>query len=93
MVYYRKPKDVYFAYRKSGVSVKFFEEHSEEITLHKAAKDVFEQLKAEKLSTMRELNEEYSRVLTQKKADHVEYRKEKREMQDVVTVKKNIEVF
>lgn len=93
MVNYRKTKDIYLAYRKSGFSVKFYEEHREDITLHKAAKDAFDQLKADKLPTIRELNEEYSRVLTQKKADYVEYRKAKREMQDVVTAKRNIEVF
>ena len=93
MVNYRKTKDVYAAYRKSGYSRQFFEEHREEITLHKAAKDAFDQQKAEKLPTIRELNEEYSRVLTQKKSDYAEYRKAKKEMQNVVTAKRNVEIF
>ena len=93
MVNYRKTKDVYAAYRKSGYSRQFFEEHREEITLLKASKDAFDQQKAEKLPTIRELNEEYSRVLTQKKSDYAEYRKAKKEMQNVVTAKRNVEIF
>ena len=93
MVNYRKTKDVYAAYRKSGYSRQYFEDHREEITLHKAAKDAFEQQKAEKLPTIRELNEEYARVLTQKKSDYAEYRKAKKEIQDVVTAKRNVEIF
>ena len=81
------------AYRKSGYSNRFFEEHREELTLHKAAKEAFDQLKAERLPTIRELNEEYSRVLTQKKTDYAEYRKAKKEMRESVTARKNVEMF
>ena len=66
IVNYRKTKDTYVAYRKSGYSGKFFEDHREELTLHKAAKEAFDQLVTDRLPTIRELNEEYSKVLTQK---------------------------
>ena len=45
MVNYRKAKDVFVTYRKSGYSIQFFEVHREKITLHKAAKGAFEQQK------------------------------------------------
>ena len=93
IVNYRKTKDTYVAYRKSGYSNRFFEEHREELTLHRAAKEAFEQLKAEMLPTIRELNEEYSKVLTQKKADYAEYRQAKKEMRESVTAKRNVEMF
>ena len=93
IVNYRKTKDTYVAYRKSGYSNRFFEEHREELTLHKAAKEAFDQLNADRLPTIRELNEEYSRVLTQKKANYAEYRKAKMEMRDSVTARKNVEMF
>lgn len=41
---YSRTRKVYEAYRKSGYSRKFFEEHREEIQIHKAAKQAFEQL-------------------------------------------------
>lgn len=90
---YRKTKDVYVAYRKSGYSRKFFEEHREEITLHKAAKAAFDQLGTEKLPTIRELNEEYNTVLRSKKAAYAEYRAAKREMQEYSRARKNINMF
>lgn len=41
---YSRTRKVYEAYRKSGYSRKFFEEHREEIQIHEAAKQAFEQL-------------------------------------------------
>ena len=35
---YRNTRQIYIEYRKSGDSKKFFEEHRQEITIHKAAK-------------------------------------------------------
>ena len=90
---YRKTKDVYVAYRKAGYSQKFFEEHREEITLHKAAKVAFDQLGTEKLPTVRELNEEYDTVLRGKKAAYAEYQTAKREMREYLKAKQNVERF
>ena len=49
---YSNTRDVYVEYRKSGYSKKFFEEHREEIQLHKAAKDAFNQLGVKKLPSI-----------------------------------------
>lgn len=46
---YFKTKDVYADYRKSGYSKKFLEEHRQEILLHKAAKNAFDELHLKKL--------------------------------------------
>ena len=90
---YRKTKDVYVAYRKAGYSRMFFEEHRQEITLHKAAKAAFDQLGTEKLPTIRELNEEYDTVLRRKKAAYVDYRTMKKEMQEYSRARKNVVMF
>ena len=90
---YRKTKDVYVAYRKAGYSRKFFEEHRQEIALHKAAKAAFDQLGTEKLPTIRELNEEYDAVLREKKAVYAEYRAAKKEMQEYSRTRKNVQLF
>lgn len=90
---YRKTRDVYAAYRKAGYSTKFFEEHREEITLHKAAKAAFDQFGAEKLPTIRDLNEEYDTVLRRKKAAYAEYRMVKKEMQEYLKARKNVNIF
>lgn len=90
---YRKTKDTYVAYRKAGYSRKFFEEHREEITLHKAAKAAFDRFSAEKLPTIRELNEEYNTVLRGKKEAYAEYRVAKKEMQENSLARKNVYMF
>ena len=46
---YAKTRAVYEAYRKAGYSKKFFEEHRDEIQLHKAAKQSFDQLPGKKI--------------------------------------------
>ena len=41
---YAKTREVYVAYRKAGYSKKFREEHEEEILLHQAAKNAFDEI-------------------------------------------------
>lgn len=93
IINYAKTREVYVEYRKSGYSKKFFEAHREEITLHKAAKEAFSGLPGQKLPKVKELNEEYAKVLAAKKAAYAEYRQAKKEMQDYVTAKHNVDAF
>lgn len=76
------------AYRKAGYNRKFFEEHREAITLHKAAKEAFEQLGLQKLPRIKELNAEYAQLLEQKKAAYPAYRKARAEMQEYLVAQK-----
>ena len=66
IINYSKTKEIYVQYRKCGYSKKFFEEHREEITLHKAAKEAFSKIQG-KIPSIRELNQEYAEVLQEKK--------------------------
>lgn len=93
IINYAKTKEVYTAYRKAGYSKKFFEAHREEITIHKAAKDAFSSLPCKKIPKVKELNMEYAEVLAKKKAAYAEYRQAKKEMQDFVTAKHNVDAF
>ena len=90
---YAKTRDVYAAYRKSGYSKKFFEEHRAEITLHKAAKDAFNESGFKKLPAIRELRQEYAELLTGKKQAYSGYREAKRQMQDFLKARQNVETF
>ena len=93
IINYAKTRPVYDAYRKSGYSSKFLEVHREEITLHRAAKDAFDETGLKKLPKVKELNTEYSALLTKKKALYPEYRKARDEMQEIVKAQKNVELF
>ena len=93
VVNYAKTRPVYDAYRKAGYSKKFLEEHREQITLHKAAKAAFDEAGLKKLPKVKELNTEYSTLLSQKKATYPAYRKARDEMQELMKAQKNVEMF
>ncbi|MCF0126960.1 MAG: relaxase/mobilization nuclease domain-containing protein, partial [Pseudobutyrivibrio sp.] len=89
---YAKTRDVYVAYRKAGYSKKFFEEHREEITLHRAAKEAFKKLDGD-IPKVKDLNAEYAKQLQIKKQAYSEYKAAKQEMKELVEAKNNIDLF
>ena len=90
---YAKTKDVYVEYRKSGYSKKFYESHREAITLHKAAKDAFNDLGVKKLPKVKDLTAEYAALLSDKKAAYAQYRDARSEMQEYLKAQKNVKQF
>lgn len=90
---YYKTQQTYVDYRKSGYSKKFLEEHQEEITLHKAAKQAFDQLEGKKLPSRQSLHEEFNQLMIQKKQEYAEYRQVKKEMQDYLTARQTVETI
>ena len=90
---YYKTRQTYVDYRKSGYSKKFLEEHREEITLHKAAKQAFDQLEGKKLPSRQSLHEEFNQLMIQKKQEYAEYRQVKKEMQDYLTARQTVETI
>jgi len=88
---YAKTRDIYTAYRKAGYSQKFYEEHRAELTLHKSAKAAFDELGVKKLPTVKTLQSEYVDLLSQKKKAYGQYHTAKKEMQDILTAKANID--
>ena len=93
IVNYARTRPVYDAYRKAGCSKKFLEEHREQITLHKAAKTAFDKANLKKLPKVKELDAEYSKLLTDKKVAYPDYRKAKDEMQELFRAQRNVELF
>lgn len=93
IINYSKTRDVYIEYRKSGYSKKFFEEHREEITIHKAAKQAFDELELKKIPRVRELNEEYYELMAKKKKMSAEYYETRKNMQEFLKAQKNVEMF
>ena len=93
IINYAKTRPVYDAYRKTGYSKHFLETHRTEITLHKATKAAFDEANLKTLPKVKELDAEYSELLTEKKARYPDYRKAKEEMQELLRAQKNIELF
>ena len=91
IINYAKTRDVYTAYRKAGYSKKFYEEHTADLLLHKAAKATFDELGMKKLPTVKDLQAEYAELLAKKKKAYGSYHNAKKEMQEVLTAKANID--
>jgi len=91
IINYSKTCEVYTAYRKSGYSKKFYEEHTGDLLLHKAAKVAFDKLENNKLPTVKVLQIEYSELLSAKKKAYVKYHSIKKEKQNILIAKANID--
>lgn len=90
IINYSKTRIVYEAYRKSGYSKKYLEEHFEEVAIHKAAKVAFDEYEVRRIPSVKELNAQYLEILDVKKKEYVEYRKIKTEIPEYLIAKKNI---
>lgn len=67
IINYSKTKDIYVGYRKSGYSKRYLAEHEADILIHKATKKAFDELKLDKLPSVKRLNSEYAELLSAKK--------------------------
>ena len=90
IINYVETRKTFEAYRKAGYSKRFFEAHWEELTIHKAAKEAFNELGVGKLPKVKDLNAEYSRLFAEKKQVYIEYRKIRDEAQDLAVAERNI---
>ncbi len=90
---YRKTRDVYVAYRKAGYSKQFYAEHEGDILLHKAAKAAFDTLPGKKIPPLSALQAEYDALLIEKKSAYGEYVRARKEMQEIMTAKANVDTI
>ena len=90
---YVKTRDIYQAYKASGYSKTYFESHRQALTIHKAAKEAFNQRDLKKLPRIRDLNAEYAQLLERKKKNYAEYRQQKAQMQDWLMAQKIVSVM
>lgn len=91
-VQYAKARPVFEKYKASKYSKKFLAEHEADIELYRAACADFKAiLGGAKLPKMDTLKEEGRKLSEQKKKLYAEYRKTKADMQEVTTIKANID--
>lgn len=93
IINYSNTREVYVEYRKAGYSKKFFEEHREAITIHRVAKQAFDELGLKKIPRVKDLNEEYYNLMSEKKKKTSEYYEAKSSMQELLKAQKNVEMF
>ena len=66
-------------------------EHEGDILLHKAAKKAFDELGVKKLPTVKSLQEEYAKLLSEKKTAYAAYRRSRDEMRELLLHKQNVD--
>jgi outer membrane murein-binding lipoprotein Lpp len=93
IINYSKTRDVYAGYKAAGYSKKYLAEHESDIIIHKAAKKAFDELGLKKLPTVKTLQAEYSKLLTDKKAAYADYQSAQKEMRELLIHRQNVVKF
>ena len=89
---YRRTKDVYTQYKDSGWSVKFYNEHRDEIEAHRKAQAVYTAAEG-KLPTLKELSAEYDALRELKKKDEFALEELKPQLTTLNHIKYNCDIL
>ena len=93
-VQYAKTRPVFEQYKAAKYSRKFLAEHEADIELYRAAQaEMRRLLGGAKLPKMDVLKEEGRKLTAKKKRLYGEYQKARRDMQEIVTIKANIDTL
>ena len=90
---YAKNREVFVAYKKSGYSKQFWDEHESELLLYKAAEEVYKTLPKGVRPKLPELRKEYGEILAEKKKEFYEYAEIKKDMNEYFIAKRNLEIL
>ena len=89
---YSRTKEVYIQYRESGWSVKFYQEHRQEIEDHRNAQAVYSSLDG-KMPTLKELTAEYDGLKERKEDDQAALDKLKPKLTSLKHIRYNYEIL
>ncbi len=90
---YAKTRAVFVSYKKSGYSKKFWEEHESELLVYKAAEEVYKSLPKGFKPDIKKLRKEYGEILDEKKKDFLEYAEIKKNINQYLIARKNLEMI
>lgn len=92
VVDYAKTRPVFEGYKAAKYSRKYLAKHEADIAAYRAAQDTFRRLlSGSRLPKIDTLKAEIRELLAKKKAAYSEYRVARKDMQEIVTVKANID--
>lgn len=91
IINYMKTKDAYAEYKQSGYSKKVYAKYEGELILHKAARAYFDKMKLQKLPSIKSLQTQEQQLFTDKNGAYSRYKKAKKDIQEIVTIKANVE--
>ena len=89
---YARTRPIFEEYKNKKYSNKYLDEHEADIATYRETQATFKRVLAgAKLPKMDELRAEAGRLAADKKADYAEYRTVRKDMQDIITAKANID--
>ena len=92
VVDYAKTRPVFEGYKTAKYSRKYLAEHEADIATYRAARAAMDRLlNGAKLPKMNTLKAEFQQLASDKKKAYREYREAKKDMQEIITVKSNID--
>ena len=91
IIRYAKTREVYTAYKKSRHKSEFLAKHGEEIAQHEAARKAFDKLNGKPIPKVKQLSEEYGKLLAQKQAEYERFKDYRQKMIDYQTAKQNVD--
>ena len=68
-----KTKEIFRSYHESGYTDQYYEEHRDEIARYKAAKKAFDDLEGKPVPKLKDINEEFQKVLHEKREAYKEF--------------------
>ncbi|MDL2232520.1 relaxase/mobilization nuclease domain-containing protein [Ruminococcaceae bacterium OttesenSCG-928-L11] len=86
---YSKTREVYSQYKTGGWKRRFYDEHTADILLHRAAKKYFDSLGLKKLPSMKQLKQEYATLAAEKKKLYGSYHATKENSRDLNVARGN----
>ena len=89
---YSRTKEVYIQYRESGWSVKFYQDHRQEIEDHRNAQAVYSSHDGN-MPTLKELTAEYDRLKERKENDQAALDNLKPKLTDLKHIRYNYEIL
>ncbi len=91
IINYLNSKAKYGEYKQSGYPKKLAEEYRAEIALYKASQKYFNDKGLKKLPNIKSLNVDLDNIYKEKNSAYTDYKKLKKDYQEIQTVKRNIE--
>ena len=90
IINFQKYKEVYGQFADSGFNGRFYESHREEISKYQAAKKAFDEFGEGPIPKRQELEEEFQKVLREKRALYSEYYPIRDRVREALIVQENI---
>ena len=91
IINYAKTREIFDGYKASRYSKKYLAEHESDIILHRAAKKTFNDMGLKKLPTVKSLQEEYAKLLSEKKSAYADYRQAREDMRQLLVIQSNVD--